>query len=252
MAAATDKLFTAETMLGDATWVVNSSTAGALPNKAIAGDALVVTAAVAIVAVGQTLSDVAQGKFSSDKMKETWKPVVQSAGSVPIWDLAQKAGYAATTGAVKGLAASSILVGVCASPVAFLIGYLYDLATDETTRAMWRQRPDLMGKKFLKDLLLSATVGAIPNVIWSLVSVLALFALLSAGCPPLAAILLTAALVAGIVAFSNVQFGEKLNKTVDDYVNQKIKEIWNEDLNKEYDELKAAQRDIQMVPLSAE
>lgn len=218
----------------DAGWVANSANPVVLPKNPVKSDTLTVTALASIVAVGETIYHIAKEDFSKDRVKKIWKPVAQNAGAVPVWDLAQKLGYSLTTGVAKGLAASTLLVGICAGPAAFLAGYLYELATDEITREMWLQNSSLMAKKFVKDLALSATIGAIPNAIWNLVFVLSFFILLSVGCPPIAAVLLTAFLVSGIVAYSNVQFGEKAMEAAD----KKIQKILDQNLNEEYEKLR--------------
>ncbi len=218
---------------GDALWAVNSAKPMMRNNTAL------VTASSAIVALGETIYHVTKENFSTTRLKKIWKPVAQNAAAVPVWDLAQKAGYSLTTGAAKGLVASSLLVGICAGPAAFLAGYIYELATDKTTREMWCQNSSLMGKKFIKDLGLSATIGAIPNAIWNVAFVLSLFSLLSLGCPPVAAVLLTAVIVALAVAYCNVQFGEKAMEVADSFINEQITRIWNQNLKEEYNQLRA-------------
>lgn len=218
--------FDPKPVLGDGLWAANSA------RPAGGRNALIVTVGMAILAVGQMFYQAKNGAFSLDTARQTWRPVVQAAGAVPVWDLAQKVGYAVTTGALKGLAASSLLVALCAGPASCVIEYLYDMVTDEVTREMWKRDWSLMAKMFLKDLLLSATVGGIPNILWNVVFVLSLSTLLSVGCPPLAAIFLTAALVAVAVAGYNEKFGQKAMDAANAYIDTKT------DLNQKYEKFR--------------
>jgi len=186
------------------------------------------SAPMLIFAGGEPIYRKLKGEtLSKEEIAKIWAPPTAAALAIPMWDIGQLIG--AHLGATSSLFqnsplwyGSSIAAGMIAAPFAgFLEGftqwsvkYIFDVATNPVKQEMWRQKPALMGKVLVKELLLNVTIGAIPGAVWQVIFFFTV-AVLTAALGPLGGIILAALLVGIGVMLCNFVCTHLINKASD-------------------------------------
>ena len=179
---------------------------------------LVGSAPMAILAMGKTIDLGRKGKINPERLKEIWLPALANSAGIPMWNVGLMVGSTVGKGA---LLTASVFAGVFEGFTQWSVKYLADVVTNKVTQEMWRQNPVLMTKLLAKELLLNTTIGMIPGAMWNIVFTLTLSALISAGCPPAAAFLLTAIVISQVALSSSFASGkiiEKANPSIDEWM----------------------------------
>lgn len=193
------------------------------------------SAPMLILAGGETLCRKMRGeKLSNAEIAKIWAPPVAASLAIPMWDVGQLVGM--HLGASSPLFqnsplwyGSSIAAGMIAAPFTGMlegftqwsVKYLFDVATNPVTRAMWREDPALMGKVLVKDLLLNVTIGAVPGAVWQIVFFFTVGCFIAA-LGPVGGIILAALLVGVAVMLCNFGCTHAINKvgsSIDQWMN---------------------------------
>jgi hypothetical protein len=183
------------------------------------------SAPLMIFATGETIYRKLKGEtLTPEELRKIWAAPTAAAAAIPMWDLGQVIGGHLGSGSLFQHSAqwfgSSIAAGMMAAPFCgvlegftqFTVKYLFDVATNPVTRAMWREEPGLMGKVLVKDLLLNVTIGAIPGAVWQIVFFFVLPLLMATALGPVGGIIVAALLVALAVMLCNFACTHAINK----------------------------------------
>lgn len=140
-------------------------------------------------------------------------PAIAASIAIPMWNMGASIGahLAHAGSATLGALSSAAFAGIFEGFTQFTVKYIIDVATNTETQEMWRKDPFLMCKVLMKDILVNATLGALPGAVWKIVF-FAIAAALLAALGPVGAAIVAGLVVALCVMLSNYIFGDWVNK----------------------------------------